>query len=448
MSEEDGGVEESISSSARIALTVAIQLGEKLAHAYQEAMREAQHRDAVLARELAVRFEGERASARHAVAVVNDPQWWDTASVQDIARVAETTTAWKNDDLQIARADAVIASQALERYGVDVATLRAIARDTPNDLDLAKQWALTSAPEDYHRHDEDRLTLRVGDGIEPNVTAERALVADYRAAIAGDVPALELSVAEEWKRANDPTGYQDYRVETTIAFDDNGRSTPVDPAVAEVARATLVEEWRSGQAGGLDERAERERARSHSDLTEAQMMIAEADRVDRFNDAARSGMREPVAGTGALSELADELDGRALEYDRDADNGGTVTRTPNELRELAVDARAQAALYRDESTTPSTAVTEPSTAPTGQGRAGATRAESDLAYDSAERRSHTAEAMRANGVPEAQIHARMTVDASFSTPARDAASNSRTAVPRTRSGRGQGQRIERPEQSR
>jgi hypothetical protein len=44
MSDDDGGVEESINSSARIALTVAIQLGEKMARAYQEAMRDAQQR--------------------------------------------------------------------------------------------------------------------------------------------------------------------------------------------------------------------------------------------------------------------------------------------------------------------------------------------------------------------------------------------------------------------
>ena len=101
MSEEDGGVEESINSSARIALTVAIQLGEKLARAYQEAMREAQHRDAVVARELAARFDAERASARQAVNVVNDPQWWDKASLRDVACVAETAAAWKSMDPQV-----------------------------------------------------------------------------------------------------------------------------------------------------------------------------------------------------------------------------------------------------------------------------------------------------------------------------------------------------------
>jgi hypothetical protein len=56
--------------------------------------------------------------------------------------------------------------------------------------------------------------------------------------------------------------------------------------------------------------------------------------------------------------------------------------------------------------------------------------------------------MRSQGVPEAQINARTTVDASFSTPARGSVAQARAAVPRTRTGRGQGRNIECSEQSR
>ncbi|QHF21702.1 hypothetical protein GTU71_13225 [Rathayibacter sp. VKM Ac-2762] len=402
MADDDGGVEESINSSTRIALTIAIQLGEKLARAYQEAMREAQQRSAIEARELAARYEGERAAARQAVSVVNDPQWWDQASVRDVARVAETATAWKDADPQIASASALIASEAKERYGVDVATLQGIARDTPTELDLAKQWASTAAPEGYHRHDDDRLTMPVGDIREPNPSAERALIADYRAAVAGDVPALELSVAEEWKRANDPVGYQDYRVETAVAFD-HGRAQPADPAVAEAASAALVQEWRTDQAGGPTvAAADAERAQSRRDVTEAQVMIAEA--------------------------------------------GGTPTQSPEELRTLAEDARSQVALYRDDNGVQSAPDGVP--AAVDEGRAAAARSEGKLAYDSAERRTPTANAMQAQDVPQEQINARITVDASFATPARGADPAARTRVPSTRGGRGQGRQIERSEPGR
>ncbi|NRG43016.1 hypothetical protein HRK28_19075 [Rathayibacter sp. VKM Ac-2835] len=440
MADDDGGVEESINSSARIALTIAIQLGEKLARAYQEAMREAQQRSAIEARELAARYEGERAAARQAVSVVNDPQWWDQASVRDVARVAETAAAWKDADPQIASANALIAAEAKERYGVDVATLQGIARDTPTELDLAKQWASTAAPDGYYRHDDDRLTMPVGDIREPNPSAERALIADYRAAVAGDVPALELSVAEEWKRANDPIGYQDYRVETAVAFDDNGRAQTADPAVAESARAALVQEWRTDQAGGPTVfAADTERAQSRRDVTEAQVMIAEADRLDRANDASTQITSSEVPVDSA--RRADELEQQAAQYDRDAEAGGTPTQSSEELRSLAEDARAQVALYRDDNSAPHDPDDVP--APTDEGRAVAARSEGELAYDSAERRAHTAATMQAQNVPVEQVNARMTVDASFATPARGAEPTKRTRVPSTRGSRGQGAQIER-----
>ncbi|MCJ1675586.1 hypothetical protein MT355_20160 [Rathayibacter sp. VKM Ac-2929] len=444
MADDDGGVEESINSSARIALTIAIQLGEKLARAYQEVMREAQQRSAIEARELATRYEGERASARRAVTVVNDPQWWDQASVRDVARVAETATAWKDADPQIASASALIASEAKERYGVDVVTLQGIARDTPTELDLAKQWAIAAAPEGYHRHDEDRLKMPVGDTLEPNPSAERALVEDYRAAVAGDIPAMHLSLAEEWKRANDPVGYQDYRVETAIAFDDDGRVQPADPAVAEAARAALVQEWRMDPAGGRAvDATDAERAQKQRDVTEARVMIAEADRLDRANGASQNTSAEiPVHG----ERRADELEQQAAQYDRDAEVGGTPTQSSEELRSLAEDARAQVALYRDDGGQQS--IPDGAPAPAQDGRAAAARNEGKLAYDSAERRAHTAASMQAQNVPEEQVNARMTVDASFATPARGAEATKRTRVPSTRGARGQGAQIERSEPGR
>ncbi|WP_258059332.1 MULTISPECIES: hypothetical protein [unclassified Rathayibacter] len=41
------------------------------------------------------------------------------------------------------------------------------------------------------------MRRRRTDTLGPNPAAERALIADYRAAVAGAIPVLELSVAEE-----------------------------------------------------------------------------------------------------------------------------------------------------------------------------------------------------------------------------------------------------------
>ena len=278
-------------------------------------------------------------------------------------------------------------------------------------MELAKEWAASSTPDYYRRGESHRLEMLVegGAGVAENRTAERALIADYRAALAGDTPTVQLSLAEEWKRANDPAGFQDYRVETSIAFDESGRSLPANPAVADTARAELVQEWRTTQNG--PDAAVSEQTQSRRDLTKAQVMIAEADRLDRANhDAAAT----PPSGIDEKGR-ATELEQQAAQYERDANTGGTPEHSPDELRVLAEDARSQAALYRDDSGAqlPGDDVSTL----TGEGRASAARSVGEIAYDSAERRAQTAATMRSQGVPQEQISARMTVDASFATPA-------------------------------
>jgi len=435
MTDDDGGVEESINSSARIALTIAIQLGEKIARAYQEAMREAQQRSAIEARELSARFDAERGAARGMLQVVDRPDWWEKASIQDIAKVAETAQAWKNHDPIAERASVVVQREVFERYGVDTAVLRDAASQGKSELDLAKEWAANSAPEHYHRHDDDRLTMDIRGRVEPDTNAERALITDYRAALAGDAGTLELSAAEEWKRDTDLAGFQSYRVQTSIDWND-GEFRTADPAGVAAARAALVEEWKDTVAP--------ERVRAGAEVTEAQLLIAEADRRDRANDA--SAQVTPTEIPIDAARRADELEQQAAQYDRDAEVGGTPTQSPEELRTLAEDARSQVALYRHDHSIQSAPDGVPAAA--DEGRAAAARSEGELAYDSAERRAHTANAMQAQDVPQEQINARMTMDASFATPARGADPAARTRVPSTRGGRGQGRQIERSEPGR
>jgi hypothetical protein len=237
----------------------------------------------VQARELSARFDAERGSARAALQVVDRPEWWERASVQDIARVAETAEAWKGHDPIAERAAAVVQREVMERYGVDTAVLRDAAAQGRSELELAKEWARNSAPEHFHRHDDDRLTMQVGNRAERDVNAERALVTDYRAALAGDVGTVELSMAEEWKRDTDPAGFQDYRVQTSIDWTDAGQVSTPDPAVVAAARAALVDEWKDAIAP--------ERARAGAELTQAQQLIAEADRLDRAHDSIRPSSR-------------------------------------------------------------------------------------------------------------------------------------------------------------
>jgi hypothetical protein len=449
---DDDEVGQEVGQNVRIALTIAMQMGEKFARLREELARDAQARSAAQARELSARFDAERGAARATLQVVDRPDWWEKASIQDISKVAETAQAWKNHDPIAERASAVVQREVFERYGVDTAVLRDAAGQAKSELDRAKEWATNSAPEHYHRHDDDRLTMDIRGRAEPDVNAERALITDYRAALAGDAGTLELSAAEEWKRDTDPAGFQDYRVQTSIDWND-GEFRTADPAAVAAARAALVEEWKDTVAP--------ERARAGAEVTEAQLLIAEADRLDRANDARNQEAARETPGASDVdngrAEMAAQLEARASDYDRDAAAGGTANATPDELRELASDARAQAQLFRDDAPAerqeaaqgsggPSTESAPPATDP----RASASREAGEIAYDSAERRQSTIQAMEAKGVPPHVIEARMSADSAHATPPSAAVTSKApmSTVPQTRRGRGQGQGADRADLSR
>lgn len=125
MAEETDGVGEAFEDSLRIGLTVAAQLGQRLARHLEQQRRE---REAVArqeARELQARFDAERSAARASLAPLQQKGWWDTATTTDIAAMHETATAWKNFDDVARTAEDDIREQVKERYGIDVNDLHA-----------------------------------------------------------------------------------------------------------------------------------------------------------------------------------------------------------------------------------------------------------------------------------------------------------------------------------
>nr|WP_315267350.1 hypothetical protein [Microbacterium lemovicicum] len=165
-----------------------------------------------------------------------------------------------------------------------------------------------------------------------------------------------------------------------------------------------VNEFRSGAAS--------ERAHSEREVTEAAMLLAEADRPDRdASDEARDG-----TSNDARSDLVHDLEDRALQYERRADAGGDHTNTPRGLREIATDAWSQAQLYRDMDEATQTARTPGQ--PTSEAQAN--RADAGIVYDSAERRRATAQQMESAGVPAEDVRVRSRVDAAQAHPAVDA----------------------------
>ncbi|GAA1392001.1 hypothetical protein [Luteococcus peritonei] len=101
-------------------MTAAGRLGEQLARELERQSREAQARSEQAARELGERLRAEREAARASLAPVNNNEWWDTASGEDVTKAYTTARAWSELDPEAKQAEERIVREVRERYGIDV----------------------------------------------------------------------------------------------------------------------------------------------------------------------------------------------------------------------------------------------------------------------------------------------------------------------------------------
>lgn len=148
MVEETDGVGETFDDSLRIALTVASQFGERISRLREQLARQREADARQEARELQARFDAERGAIRAQLAVVNQPEWWTRASVEDVACVHETATAWRDHDDTAAAAHDTIRREVRDRYGLDV--------DRPGADPAAVAEALRAAERDRAQAREER----------------------------------------------------------------------------------------------------------------------------------------------------------------------------------------------------------------------------------------------------------------------------------------------------
>lgn len=192
MAEENDGIAEVLEGQLRIALSAAAQLGTRFARLREELARNQQATTERQSRELRARFDAERSAARAELAPVHDRSWWDAASVEQIASVHETATAWQGIDEDADRARDRIAAEVRERYGIVVADIGAspssvqeaiaaaeraradaAAQRGESVADVAEAGAFLAAAESMERRGEE-LEQRAGDRLDED--PERATV--------------------------------------------------------------------------------------------------------------------------------------------------------------------------------------------------------------------------------------------------------------------------------
>lgn len=244
MADESDGVLEEAGGQMRIALMAATQMAEKFSRLREELARRAQAQTEQETRELRVRFEADRNAARAAVAPTARPEWWNTATVQDVAEMYQTARAWEPVDENLAAAAQHMRDEVRDRYGVDV------DGDTVRGGNELVRDALTTATT---RADEDRAAAedpmrRMLSDLEDGRTEARAAVDPvYRpewwdTASVADVAAA-YEAAHAWEDVDDDIAahaqQMRFEIQNRYGLDVaamHDRPDALAPAIAEVRR--------------------------------------------------------------------------------------------------------------------------------------------------------------------------------------------------------------------
>ncbi|MCJ1697871.1 hypothetical protein MT349_18975 [Rathayibacter caricis] len=515
MSDGDG-VEDEVGRAARVALTVALQLGDKFARLREDLARDALRTSEAEARSLAARFSAERDVARAQLAVVDRPDWWQRAELQQVADVLQTAQQWKDLDPVAERATQTIAREVHDRFGIDVSDLpsgTAQAEVAPSDTrppaftvteyrdgtpsypDIGKDGALQmiERSEASDRTGGEWMeTVKEWAGKDPEVDRAIAekfpqlLTDEQRAAVDGarseNVETTAEAVVVAGMMDADERRADASRDEPTDAPTDQGGSESAQQNVDQAAALELQARAYEAQAeeGGTSEQspdqlraladdaraqaqlyrddpeartaadsaAASELAAAAGDLTQSGQADAEADNRELYNRELQQMYAADHENGDVDSQIA-WLEHQDSELNALADAGGTATASPEELRDQADEYHTRAQYYRYEQTQSQAAPAEQSAAHGSDGQTSALRAESDLSYDSAARRTATANAMKSHAIPQEVIDVKMRADIAQGRPASDAVAQAgRVHVPNTNHHRSAGRSQQRSEQAR
>ena len=112
--------EKTVLEAVTVAVAAADLLGERLANASSQELREMEDRAPLELAELYEAFESNGAAAVAELREIREPGWWDRADAHAIGHAYMTARAWKNFEPEAAEAEAHMRSELRKRYGIDV----------------------------------------------------------------------------------------------------------------------------------------------------------------------------------------------------------------------------------------------------------------------------------------------------------------------------------------
>lgn len=231
MSESDG-MDEALDGALRMGLTVAGQVGERVARWLEQQAREARARSEQSARELTARMDAERAAARAELAVVAREEWWARAKPEDVTRVWEVAHTWSRFDPDAARALETIRGQVRDRYGIDT---------RPRDG--------TGQPVEAVDADRVRAAARLDEATAVRILTDADPGNDARGRDLYDSAERRNGLASDLERA----GIDSEAVEARVLAD-KGQAAPAHAAVASPTRKGASNQKRGARAARSPER--------------------------------------------------------------------------------------------------------------------------------------------------------------------------------------------------
>lgn len=122
MSEE--GIDDVIDRGLRQLLAGASQIAERVARLRQEMLHRQQQATDRAQQEYLRELAADRANMRAVLAPVNEAEWWNRASAEQVAGVYQAAEAWKEYDPAALEASERIRDEVRNRYGIDTADVR------------------------------------------------------------------------------------------------------------------------------------------------------------------------------------------------------------------------------------------------------------------------------------------------------------------------------------
>lgn len=138
---ETDGIAEVFDDAMRLAITAAGRIAEQRIRDRERQIRDAQAQSEQTARELHRRIDAQRAAGLAQLEPTRNPEWWDRASVDDVANAWEAAQEWRDRDVDAAAAAERMRPEIIARYGLDPEQVGIEAAQTADTADRAGERA-------------------------------------------------------------------------------------------------------------------------------------------------------------------------------------------------------------------------------------------------------------------------------------------------------------------